>query len=96
MDVAIADMKVTLLDHLIGNNREEGLLQLEKDWITRLGPLGRQEISCLVNKEGIGVQAINQKLPFDSPEFGFIFSQSHHFHFSTHIGKEHIFASFPL
>ena len=50
------------------------------------GPLGRRdstpEISCSVNKEGIGVQAINLKLPFDSPEFGFIFPQFHHFHFS--------------
>ena len=40
MEVAIADLKVTLLDHLTGNYREERLLQLEKDWIIRLGTFG--------------------------------------------------------
>ena len=37
---AIANLKVTLLDHLSGNYREERLLQLEKDWIIRLGTFG--------------------------------------------------------
>ena len=52
MEVAIADLKVTLLDHLTGNYREERLLQLEKDWVISFGwgPLGRRdsiaEISC--------------------------------------------------
>ena len=40
MEVAIADLKVTLLNHLTGNYREERLLQLEKDWIIRLGTFG--------------------------------------------------------
>ena len=65
------------------------------------GPLGRRdstpEISCSVNKEGIGVQAINLKLPFDSPEFGFFSPLSlFTFHFSTHCGEEPIFGSLPL
>ena len=41
--LAIVDLKVTLLDHLTGNYREERLFQLEKDWIIRLetfGPTG--------------------------------------------------------
>ena len=40
MEGAIANLKVTLLDHLTGNYREERLLQLEKDWIIRLGTFG--------------------------------------------------------
>ena len=64
------------------------------------GPLGRwdstPEISRWVNKEGITVQAINLELPFDSPEFGCIFSHNHHFHFSTHSSSKPIFGSFLL
>ena len=37
---AIANLKVTLLDYLTGNYREERLLQLEKDWIIKLGTFG--------------------------------------------------------
>ena len=40
MEGAIANLKVTLLDHLAGNYREERLLQLEKDWIIKLGTFG--------------------------------------------------------
>ena len=40
MEGAIANLKVTLLDHLAGNFWEERLLQLEKDWIIRLGTFG--------------------------------------------------------
>ena len=40
MGGAIANLKVTLLDHLTGNYREERLLQLEKDWIIKLGTFG--------------------------------------------------------
>ena len=44
---------------------------------------------------------INLKLPFDSPEFGCIFSTISSlslftFHFSTHSGEEPIFGSLPL
>ena len=40
MEGAIANLKLTLLDHLAGNFWEERLLQLEKDWIIRLGTFG--------------------------------------------------------
>ena len=40
MEVVIAYLKVTLLDHLTGNYREERLLQLEKDGNIRLGTFG--------------------------------------------------------
>ena len=57
--------------------------------------------SAAQSTEGIGVQAINLKLPFDSPEFGCIFSTISSlslftFHFSTHSGEEPIFGSLPL
>ena len=61
MEGTIVNLKVTLLDHLTGNYREERLLQLigSSGW----GPLGRrdstQETSCSVSKEEIGDQAVN-------------------------------------
>ena len=47
VEFAIADLKVTFLDHLTGNYREEGLLQLEKDWIIRLRTFGLTELNIL-------------------------------------------------
>ena len=40
MEHALARLQVTLLDHLQGDFSEEGLLQLEKDWIVNLGTFG--------------------------------------------------------
>jgi predicted GIY-YIG superfamily endonuclease len=40
MEAAISNLKITLVDHLVGPYREERLLQLEKDWILNLGTFG--------------------------------------------------------
>ena len=40
MEIAISNLQVTLLDHLVGPYREEKLLQLEKDWILNMGTFG--------------------------------------------------------
>ena len=40
MEIAISNLQVTLLDHLVRPYREEKLLQLEKDWILNMGTFG--------------------------------------------------------
>ena len=40
MEGAITNLRVILLDHLVGPYRDEKLLQLEKDWILNLGTFG--------------------------------------------------------
>ena len=40
MEQAINNLRVTLVDCVVGTFREEKLLQIEKNWILNLGPSG--------------------------------------------------------
>ena len=40
MEVAISNLQIIMLDHLVGPYREECILQLEKYWIINMGTSG--------------------------------------------------------
>ena len=40
LEAAITNLRITLVDHLVGPFKEEKLLQLEKDWILNMGTSG--------------------------------------------------------